>query len=300
MQTIFCYNSGAVDSIKEAEKLLNQSVTESHKLYFLYLELIHEIVKFAEHKIEIAKNKKIPTKADLEPNMRFVRNRAIEQIRTSDEFREYQKKYALSLTDKPELIKKIYMDLVVSDVYKEYMSAEEDSYESDKKFLAKFYAKFLPYCEDVYAVFEEMSVFWNDESEFVMSMLAKTVKKFNSSEGIYIRFLDKYSSYEDEHFAIKLLNDSLLNKVEYQETIKEFSKNWDVERIARLDMVIMQMAISEIKQFDNIPLQISLNEYIEIAKFYSTAKSSNFINGMLDRMKTSMDLSNKSEFFEKN
>jgi len=299
MQTIFSYNSGAVDSIKEAEKLLLQSVTESHKLYFYLIELLLEVVKYANQKIEIARNKKIPTYEDLNPNLRFVKNRVIQQIKTSEEFNKYRKKYKLALDDKPELIKKIYIQLIVSPIYKEYMSADIDDFEQDKNFVSRFFIKFLPYCDDLYSVLEEISVFWNDETEFVMSMLSKTIKKITITEGIYIRYLPPFASYDDERFALLLLRDSIENKVSYQETIKEFSKNWDADRIARTDMILMQMAISEIKQFENIPLQVSLNEYIEIAKFYSTAKSSNFINGLLDRMKSGFDLSNKLSYFDK-
>ncbi len=299
MQTIFCYNSGSVDNMKDAEKLFYQSVAESHKLYFLFLELIMEVLKYSEQKIEIARNKKIPTHEDLNPNFKFVKNRVIEQIRTSDDFKEYSAKYKLSLSEKPELVKKVYQLLLASNLYKDYMSEKKDSYELDRTFLSKFYTKFLPYCEDVYSVFEEISVFWNDEMEFVMSILAKTIKKFTQTEGIYIRFLSQFTSYEDERFSLDLLSDTIGNKVEYQNTIKEYSKNWDIERIAKMDMILLQMAVSEIKQFDNIPLQVSMNEYIEIAKFYSTSKSSSFINGMLDRMKESYDLSNKIVFFDK-
>ena len=300
MQSLFCRQSGAVDSLKEAEKLFYESVKQSHILYYKLFDLSIELKKFAERKIEIAKNKKIPSEEDLNPNLKFVKNRIVEQIAMSEGFKEYKKKYKISWEEKEdEILPKLYKLLINHENYKAYMKDELDSYELDKRFLNKFYTKILPYCEELYPILEEESVLWNDESEFVMSMIAKTIKKFTQTEGTYIRFLSQFSSSEDEDFAILILIESILKKLESNELIQKFSKSWDIDRISKLDNILLSMAIAEITNCQNVPLQVSMNEYIEIAKHYSTEKSGNFINGMLEKIKGEINLEGKAEYFKK-
>lgn len=153
----------------------------------------------------------------------------------------------------------------------------------DRKFIEKLYNKIILVAEDLYQVLEEQSIYWNDDVEFVISMITKTLKKFNEYSDSDQRLLPMYKDQEDRDFAKDLIRKSIVNHDELRELIKEHSKNWDVERIAFMDILIMQLAITEFLYFPSIPTKVSLNEYIELSKYYSTEKSRNFINGILDK-----------------
>jgi N utilization substance protein B len=257
------------------------------------MALVVEIADYAEKRIEIKRNKHQPTHEDLHPNNKFTTNQVIQQLRSNRQLNTYFDQKKLSWKNNPELIKEFYLIMIESDLYKNYMADKNRSFLDDRKFIEKLFNKIILLTEDLYIVLEEQSIFWNDDVEFVISMITKTIKKFNELTDSDQHLMPLYKDEEDREFTKNLIRQSIVNHVELRELIKVHSKNWDVERIAFMDILILQLAITEFLYFPSIPTKVTMNEYIELSKFYSTEKSSNFINGILD--KTLKDLKNSGK-----
>lgn len=278
------------DSLKY-EKELDFSINKSYDLYFLFFKLLLEVKDYAINRIELAKTKRIPTREDLNPNMRFVANKVIKQIESSEVFEKHIEKQKLNWIKYPELVKNVYNSLVETDGYKSYMNAEKLDYKEDKKFIIYFFSHLVD-SDLLYQSIEEQSIYWNDDIEFVLSMNIKTIQhlKFSNES---ISLLPLYKNQEDALFAKKLFRNAVANHQENAKMIEANITNWDVERIAQIDLIIMEMALTEILCFPSIPIKVSLNEYIELSKFYSTDKSSFFINGVLDKIVNLLKKDNK-------
>lgn len=283
LQVLYAYYSSEEKSINNTEKELFFCLQKSYDLYHYLFELVIEIANYAENRIEIRKNKHQPTHEDLHPNTKFISNQVIQQLRSNKQLNTYVDQRKLNWKDYPDLIKDLYLFMIESEIYKNYMADDIRSFMNDRKFVDKLFNKIILVTEDLYMVLEEQSIYWNDDIEFVVSMISKSLKKFNeltdSEQGLMPMFKDK----EDRDFAKDLIRKSIINHNEIRELIKEHSKNWDVDRIAFMDILIMQLAITEFIYFPSIPTKVSMNEYIELSKFYSTEKSRNFINGILDK-----------------
>ena len=292
LQVLYAYYSSDEKSINKTEKELFFCLQKSYDLYHYLFDLIIEIANYAEKRIEIRRNKHQPTHEDLNPNTKFIRNQLIHQLRENKQLITYLDQKKLNWTNYPELIKELYLMMIETDAYKEYLNNPTRSFANDRKFIDKLLNKVILIAEDLYIVLEEQSIYWNDDVEFVITMISKTLKKFNEYSDSSQRLLPMFKDEEDRDFAKNLIRRAIVNHNELRDLIKEHSKNWDVERIAFMDILIMQLALSEFLYFPSIPTKVTLNEYIELSKFYSTEKSRNFINGILD--KTLKDLK-KSE-----
>ena len=277
------YQKGEV-SIQQTEKELFQSIAKSHEMYHAFLLLLLELKNFAENRIEVRKQKNRPSEEDLNPNLRFVENAFMVQLANNDALLSYNSKCGTPWVNHPELIKGLYTVISESGMFIEYMNSESGDYEFDKRFTAKLLEKVIAPYESLYTLFEEQSVYWNDEVEFVISMAVKTIKGFALENAEKEALFPEFKDEEDEDFVKRLCRKALVNKEDYMNLIKQYTQNWDFDRIAYLDIILMQVAIAEIIEFENIPINVSLNEYIEIAKFYSTGKSGMFINGILDKI----------------
>ncbi|HTO36129.1 MAG TPA: transcription antitermination factor NusB, partial [Flavobacterium sp.] len=290
MQMVYAYHQCGDDSIKNIEKSLFHSISKSFELYHLLLLLLVELHKLAANRIEVGRNKKIPSPEELNPNTRFIDNIVIAQISENIYLNKYIDSTGLSWSHSPELVKEIFEEMIKSDVYSKFMDEKSDTYDIQKRFVVKLVEKVIGQYEPLYSQLEEQSVFWNDESEFVVSMVIKTLKEFEVKNGAEQSLLqengddDDGAAADDRKFVSTLFRKSILNKESYTELIKQFSHNWDLERVAFMDIVLMHIALTEIIEFPLIPIKVSLNEYIEIAKHYSTPKSGIYINGMLDKI----------------
>jgi len=242
------------------------------------------VVLYAESRIELARNKRIPTKEDLDPNTRFIDNRLVEQIRNNTQLLRYVEQQKLNWANYPELIRELYKHLVVDEEYLNYMSSETNTYADDKRIITHIYTHLIFSSELLASILEEQSIYWNDDLEFITSMIVKTFRKFREEDGPDKELMQLYKNQEDREYVIRLFRLSILNREEYVEYIKQNTRNWDLERIAFMDILIMQMAIAELIGFPSIPTKVTLNEYLEISKFYSTSKSNVFINGVLDKV----------------
>lgn len=296
LQILYAYFTSPDKSINNTEKELFFSLQKTFDLYHYLLDLPAQVAKYAESRIELRKNKHFPTEEDINPNTRFIDNRMINQLKENEALIKYLTKSKISWVNEPELVQKLYNELVEQDFYKEYMSASENSYAADRKLLEDFFTDVVLVCEDVESLLEEQSIYWNDDLDFVISMLLKTLKKFKETSSPGIALMPMFKDDEDEQFAKDLYRKAVLNHEDNYKIVQEHTVNWDVERIAFMDILILEMAISEFLYFPSIPTKVSLNEYIELSKYYSTEKSRNFINGILD--KTLKDLKKEDKILK--
>ncbi len=280
----YAYFKSDSGSIEKSEKELFHSIEKAYELYYLLMLLMIEIRNYAQSRIDLARAKKRPTTEDLHPNEKFIKNRVLDQLSNNDQILRYIELHGISWVKYPELIKNLYNSIADTQYFKLYMASEEDNYEWDKKVVLKIISEALLPSEELHQALEEQSIYWNDDLDFVTGMIMKTVKGLRESDGEYARMMPMFKNDEDREFVKTLFRKTIINNDKYTGLISDFTKNWDVERIAFMDILLMQIAINELVEFPSIPVKVSLNEYIEISKYYSTKKSSTFINGILDKI----------------
>jgi len=281
---LYAFNRKQGDDLEAAEKELMLSIKKSYDLYHLLLLLIIEIVSVAEEKIGIAKQKKIPTHEDINPNTKLVDNKVVLQLSDNRQLKNYLHSAHLSWHNYPGIPRRYYNILKDSDMYKEYMNSGENNYAEDKKFITRLLKLIISNADDLEWALEEQSVYWNDDLDFVSVMTDKTIRQFKETTGTGHKLMPLYRSDDDEIFVKTLLRKTLIKTEELTELIDRNTTNWEIERVALMDTLVMQLAIAEIIEFPEVPVKVSLNEYIEIAKFYCTSKSSTFVNGILDKI----------------
>jgi N utilization substance protein B len=276
-----------------AEKELFHSIEKTYDLYFYLLQLSIEITRFAAQKIEIKRNRLLPTEEDLHPNTRFIDNSFIAQLSENERLNEYLTVRKLSWDNYPEIIKELYEEIIASDFYAVYMNAPTADYADDKDVWRKIFKKVILQNEELDDSIQDQSIYWTDDIEMVVSFIIKTIKRFDEANGTGQALLPMFKDQEDAEFASKLIRFALTNQQELRDLIDDHTKNWELDRIAFMDIVIMQVALAELFDFPTIPVNVTLNEYIEIAKIYSTEKSGTFINGVLDNIVGKLKKENK-------
>jgi len=281
---LYAFNRREDDNVAQAEKELLFSIEKTYDLYHYLLLLVLEVADVASEKIDQALQKRMPSPEDLNPRRRFIDNQVIAQLRINKSFNDYISARKLSWINYPHIPRLMFSKMLAWDKYEEYMSSEVHSYLSDKKFIINLITKLFAGSEDLESNFEEQSIYWNDDTEYVSLMIEKTLKKFKSDSGKNVPMMPLYKNQEDEDFVKILFRKAVLNTKQCSELIDSNTTNWEVERIALMDILVMQLAITEIIEFQEIPVKVTLNEYIEIAKYYCTSKSSTFVNGILDNI----------------
>jgi len=284
LQILFAYYKSENESLSNVEKELLHSINKAYDLYHYLLLLPIELADYAEGKIQLAKQKHLASPEDLNPNTRFIDNSIIKLIRENDALKEYTEKNKISWGLYPDLIRNLYTKASAADYFQAYMNAPSSSFNDDKQLVINLLSRELEDFDDFYHLLEEQSIYWNDDLEFMLSMVVKTLKKFCETQPASTPLFPMYRSNDDEDYIKRLLRKVIQNHEENVKLIEEYTKNWDVERIASMDILIMELALTEIKEFPSIPVKVSFNEYIEIAKYYSTDQSSTFINGVLDKV----------------
>ena len=288
IKALYAHLKSDADSLMASEKTLVASIDKTYDLYFLMLSLIVELAHYAEQRQELARKKQLPTYEDLNPNRKFVENSVIRLIDSSDAVNDYLAAHKLSWAQYPELIKTLFSQLEQSEYYKSYMSRTERSFREDLALVTDFYTNELESSEVLEDVLDEMSILWNDDLGFALIMVTRTLSNMRPSH-TEVKVLPKFKSDEDLDFAMQLFEKASLGYADNLLYIEKFTRNWDVERIAFMDNLIMATAVAELITFPSIPVKVTLDEYIEIAKFYSTASSSTFINGVLDKVVASLN-----------
>lgn len=283
IKALYAHLKSESDSLAASEKTLVASIDKTYDLYFHLLSLIAEIAHYAEERQETAKRKKLPTYEDLNPNRKFVENAVVELLKNSDAVNDYIASHKLSWSRFPELVKTLFEQMERSEYYKKYMSSQERSFREDLSLVVDFYSNELEESELLEDVLDEESILWNDDLGFVLAMVVRTLSGIRQSHRD-VKVLPKFKNPEDLIFAKELFAKSALNFEAHLQYIEKFTRNWDVERIAFMDNLIMVTAMTELTAFPSIPVKVTLDEYIEIAKYYSTSASSTFINGVLDKI----------------
>ena len=282
VQIIYAYYQNGGKNLDTAEKELFFSLSKAYDLYNYLLLLMVEVTKQANKKLNAAKNKLIPTKEELFPNTKFVENRFIAQLEVNKQLLDFAGNQKKTWENEADFVKSLCEQIMESDIYKEYMASETSSYEEDREVWRKIYKKIIFNNAELDQVLEDQSLYWNDDKEIVDTFVLKTIKRFEEKNGAKQELLPEFKDDEDQDFARRLFRRAILNSDYYRHLISENTKNWDLDRVAFMDVIIMQIALAEVLSFPNIPVSVSLNEYVEIAKLYSTPKSGGFINGTLD------------------
>lgn len=282
IKALFAHLKSGADNMIASEKSLLTAVDKAYDLYFQLLTLPVEIARYAEQRQEVAKQKKLPTYEDLNPNTKFVENAAIRLIAQSDSVNDVVAARKLGWAQQSDLIRILYGQLIENDYYKAYMRSPERSFEEDRKFLEQFFLS-LQECEVLDEALEEISLLWSDDLPFIVVMIQRTLSTLKPAHS-EVKVLRQFKSEEDPEFVKTLFEKSLVNYGLYQEYIEKFTANWDMERIVFMDNLILGVAIAELTEFDSIPVKVTLDEWIEISKYYSTPGSSTFINGVLDKI----------------
>lgn len=284
LMALYAFNRREDGDLVRAESELLFSITKTYDLYHYLLLLVLEISDIAADKIERALHKKIPTPEDLSPNRRFIDNPVITQLRNNHSFKKYLNSSKLSWINFTHIPRALYKRMMSWDVYEEYMNAEVVNYQTHRKFVINLVSRLFPDSEDLVNCLEEQSIYWNDDMEYVLVMIEKTLRKFKSESGERTELMPLFKNNEDEEFVKILFRKAVIKTKQCSELIDNNTTNWEVERIALMDILVMQLAITEVMEFPEIPVKVTLNEYIEIAKYYCTPKSSTFVNGILDNI----------------
>ncbi|MDX9747997.1 MAG: transcription antitermination factor NusB [Paludibacter sp.] len=293
IQILYSYYKSGDKTALMVEKELFYSIEKTYDLYYHLLNLAIAITDFAAQKIEARKTKLRPSAEDLNPNTRFIDNLFLSQLRRNVHLKSYLTERKLSWASNPEVIKELYEEILAADFFSEYMEADSTTYEEDKEIWRKIFKRVILTSEMLDDSLEEQSIYWTDDVEIVISFVLKTIKRFDAGEGVGQALLPMFKDEEDADFARKLLKGVLKNGASYREIIDQNTRNWELERIAFMDTLIMEVAMSELMDFPSIPVNVTLNEYIEIAKAYSTDKSGTFINGVLDTIVGQLKEQNK-------
>lgn len=285
MQAIYAWKMAGEDSDQRAiEKNMLKGVDEIYDLYIYLLNLLNFQKTIGEHKIELARNKNFPTEKDLNPNLKFVENPIFRILNENEELNEYtSKNKQLSWDLLDTYPHAIFKEIIGSEEFDAYMNDPKNSFDADKAFIMDIYEKFIAPNESLHDWLEEKNLHWADDLHIGNSMVMTTLKSFVPKSTGKIKLFKVYKDDEDREFIIDLFRKTIRHSDETRSRIEEKATNWELDRIAALDLVLMQMALTEFHYFPNIPPKVTMNEYIELSKVFSTEKSKIFVNGILDR-----------------
>ncbi len=284
LMALYAFNRREDNNMVQAEKELMFSITKTFDLYHYLLLLVLEVADIAREKIDFALQKHVPSPDDLNPNRQFVDNLVIAELRENVTFNRYISSNKMSWAHYPHIPRMLYNNMIVWAPYLEYQGSATRSFITDRKFIISLITDLFANSEELQANLEEQSIYWNDDLEYISAMIEKTLKKFKANSGGKAEMMQLFKNEEDEEFVKILFRKAIFHSEKSSELIDHNTTNWEVERIALMDILVMQLAITEIMEFPEIPVKVTLNEYIEIAKYYCTSKSSTFVNGILDNI----------------
>ena len=292
LQILYSFYKGDGQSLPVAEKELLHVFERTYDLYFHLLLLSVELTRFSTERIDARRNKFRPTEEDRNPNTRFIDNLFIKEIIRNEEFKKKVAERKISWDNNRDSLKDIFEELAATDIYKDYMSKPAAGMEHDINFWCQVYQNFAPQSAALEESLEEQSIYWCDDLEVLLSFIVKSIKRFRHNDENR-QLLPMFKNDDDLEFARKLLRKTVENADEYLSVIDGHTRNWEIDRMADMDILIMQMALTEIVNFPAIPINVTLNEYINMAKMYSTENSSIFINGVLDKVVKQLKDENK-------
>jgi len=299
LQALYAYFQGGEARIEAAEKQLLNSIDKVYELYFLQLSFFLEVIHFYRFRMEEAKNKFFPTPEEANPNYKLSENRLILKLQENKQLGEMIAKYRISWTEEQEMVRKVYQKLKSSKDLADYLGSGDSSFEEDQSFAEKLFRKFIAKSQDLQFYFEEKNIFWDDDFEVTAIFVIKTIKLMTEATDA----IDKLTGLltkgqevdvdDDRKFIIDLFRKTIMNSETSDKLIDDRTRNWELERIALTDILLIKMAITEFTQFSQIPVKVTMNEYIEISKQFSSQKSKLFINGILDKLVTDLTADKK-------
>ena len=286
LQALYAYHqTGGANSVSQHEKNLLQNVDKVYEMYIWMLSLISEVIEYASTDAEERAHKHLPTADDLNANLKILSNRFYTSLKENKEYLAGLKKYKVEWSFEPELAKTLFKALKAAPEYEEYLQKTDDTIQTDKDIIKFIFKKVILKSTLAEQVFEEKFIFWPVDKEVLQALIAKTFKNFSFDEPAKNKLAEVTGNWEeDREFIVNLLQTSIKFDKDYQEMIGVKTQNWEPERIAMMDTLLMKMAIAEFLNFSSIPVKVTINEYLEISKEFSTPKSNSFINGILDKI----------------
>ena len=283
MQSLYTFFSLKEDGdIAKAEKEMLKQFDEIVQLHIVIISLLVALVRYTDDFLEAGKKKYLAQEKDLNPNKRFVDNSAIQMLRADETLMKKVAKVAGIWTkDDYDLVRKIFKNIYTSDLYAAYLINPEQTDEVDKKFIVDVLKGYILNNKLFHHILEEKSIFWSDDLPFVATLVIAQIREIEPNNNSFF-LQDVFKNKADKNFALDLLRKSIMHNKEFEEVIVKKAKNWDLDRIAIMDQLLIKMALCEILYMQELPIKVSMNEYIEISKYYSTSKSKVFINGLLD------------------
>jgi N utilization substance protein B len=260
---------------------------EQYKYLFCFLPMLQE---YAQNKIDKGMQKHLPSDDEKNPNTKFINSKLIGQIAQNETLLQFMSKNSRLIAEAKDVVSKMYANMLEKDYFLEYMNSGENSFDEDRSLVSSILYEEFEDFDDLHTMLEEQNIYWTDEPEFVVSIILKTVKSIR--ENCPFELLPLYRNSDDSEFALRLLNHSMANYSRYRELIDSHTPRWDVERIAFVDALILVTSMSEMMEFPLIPIKVTLDEYIDIAHFYSTPSSNVFVNGVLDKMLKYLETNN--------
>ena len=293
VQLMYSYYQNGGKNLDTAEKELLFSLSKAYDLYNYLLLLMVEETRFAFEILEQKEQVNRVAHKEEALSHRFVDNKFIAQLELNKQLCEFKETKKWNWKDERTYLKNLYEKITEADFFQEYMSAEKNDYDADREVWRKIYKNIIMKDEKIDDILEEQSLYWNDDKEIVDTFVLKTIKRFDAGKGEDQELLPEYKDIEDREFATRLFRRTITNDEYYRDLISQSVRNWEFNRLAFMDVIIMQVAVAEILSFPQIPTSVTINEYVEIAKYYSTPKSASYVNGIIDNVARRLKHENK-------
>lgn len=294
LQMLYAYHLSENKVVKIFEKKLLESIDDVYEMYICLLALVCEVADYVLIDANERANKYLPSETDLNTNLKLSNNKFILALKQNPAYAVNIKKYDASWSFDPEIVKTIFDQLKISEQYAAYLESDDLSIRAEKDIIKYIFKKIILVVPSVEQVFEERFINWQVDRPVLEAMVAKTFSNFQSEDGTENKLAQISPAWsEDRDFIINLFQKAIAFDSEYQKLISDKTKNWEADRIALIDILLMKLALTELIHFSGIPIKVSMNEYIEIAKEFSTPKSNLFINGILDKILFELKASGK-------
>ncbi len=289
LQALYSFYTGGTDDLVKGEKELLNSISKVYELFIWQLSFMVEVKRFAAMRLEENKKKYFPTEEDLNPNLKFINNRVLNYIEDNEDFKRKENLFRVNWADEQNMILKFNKEMRESEYFKKYMNNGKNSLEDDKIFMIKFIDLQLSRFDLLQSFYEEKSVYFTDGYNLVTILLLKFVDTLSVKNNAHTPLPEIYKaspaqSNDDREFLRKLYRKVILEDDELNDILKTRTKNWDYNRIPLMDLLLLKMAIIELTEMPTVPVKVTLNEYIELTKYFSTLKSKTFVNGVLDKL----------------
>ncbi len=283
VQLVYAYYMSGGKPMSTLEKELTLSLSRAYRMYNLLLDLIVAVTQEERFRYEM-QAAKAQREGEEFVMPKFAYNRFAVQLEENEQLLQYKEAEKISWKEDIEFVRKICNIIEQSETYKQYNESADDSYDADREVWRKLYKQVIENNDDLSLLLEDKSLYWNDDKDIVDSFVIKTIKRFNPENKEQQALLPEYKDEADKDYALNLIRAAITNAEDYQKYMEEYSHNWKLSRMPFMDIVIMQIAIAELMEFPQIPASVTINEYVEMAKAYSTPRSASFINGILDTL----------------